>query len=160
MRHEQTPAGAGGGVDVSSGKLVLGWREYAALPDWDIRRIKVKIDTGARTSALDVAAYELREVAGRGLVAVLRLALSRRHPERLKVIETPVLGLVAVCNSGGVREERPLVETTLRLGPVVKPIRLTITNRAGMRFRMILGRKAVEGDFLVDVSRQYLFGKR
>jgi hypothetical protein len=136
--------------------LVIGWREYVALPDWGIRRIKVKVDTGARTSALDVAGYTLRQVAGQGLVAELRLVLHRKKRNNWKVVQWPVLEMVAVRNSSGLREQRPLVETTLRLGPVLKRIRLTITNRSSMRFRMILGRKALENDFIVDVSKQYL----
>jgi hypothetical protein len=136
--------------------LVVGWKEYVRLPELGVSRLKAKIDTGARTSALDVQGYELREEPGRGMIALLRLALSRRHPERLTVVTAPVRRLVVVSNSGGAREERPLIETVLQLGPVRKRITLTVANRAGMRFRMLLGRKALEGDFLVDVSRKYL----
>jgi hypothetical protein len=139
--------------------LVIGWREYVGFPDWAIRRVKVKIDTGARTSALGVVRYELVGGKTAGLTAELFLALERKHPERLTRVETPVLRMVAVRNSSGVWEERPLLETTLRLGPVTKRIHLTITNRAAMRFRMILGRKALENDFVVDVSQQYLLKK-
>ena len=136
--------------------LVIGWKERVDFPDWGIRRVKVKIDTGARTSALDVAGYELRPVAGEGLIVALRLALHRNRPERIKVIETPVLEMVVVSNSSGMCEQRPLIETTLRIGSISKRVRLTVTNRAGMRFPVILGRKALESDFLVDVSRKYL----
>jgi hypothetical protein len=142
------------------GPLVIGWKEYVDFVDWGIRRVKVKIDTGARTSALDVTSYELRQADGPGLVAELRLALDRRHPDRLTVVQTPVLQMVVISNSSGIREQRPLVETAVRLGPVVKRVRLTVTNRAGMLFRMIVGRKALEGDFVVDVSRKYLLGRR
>jgi ribosomal protein S6--L-glutamate ligase len=67
-----------------------------------------------------------------------------------------VLRTVVVSNSGGMREERPLIEAAVRLGPVHKRIHLTVTNRARMRFRMILGRQALAGSFIVDVSRKYL----
>jgi hypothetical protein len=140
--------------------VLVGWKEYVALPDWGLRRVKAKIDTGARTSALDAAGYELRRTESDGLVAELRLALRRKHPEQLTVVHVPVLRMVVVRNSMGVCEQRPLIETTLRLGPVTKRIRLTVTNRAGMCFRMILGRKALEGDFLVDVSQKYLLRRR
>src|SRR5437667_2128542 len=132
------------------GLVLVGWKEYIDFPDWGIRRVKVKIDTGARTSALDVLSYDLRETDS-GLVADLRLALSRNHPERVTVVSVPVLKIVVVSNSTGVREKRPLIATLVRLGSVTKDVHVTVTNRSRMRFRMILGRKALEGDFVVDV---------
>jgi hypothetical protein len=134
---------------------VIGWKEYVDFVDWKIRRVKAKIDTGARTSAIDVDSYEICEEAA-GLVAELRLALHRRRPEHKLVVRVPVVKMVVVRNSNGLREQRPLIETRIRLGPVVKTVRLTVTSRASMRFAMILGRKAIEGDFVVDVSRKYL----
>jgi hypothetical protein len=139
--------------------LTIGWKEYVALPDWGVRRIKAKVDTGARTSVLDVARCELRQGEGGKLRAALTLVLDARRPERTVTVEVPVLRLVYVRNSGGVCEERPLVETTLQLGSVTKRIFLTVTRRHSMRFRMLLGRKALEGDFIVDVSRKYLHRK-
>jgi hypothetical protein len=145
----------GGGA----GALTVGWKEYVGLPDWNVPRLKAKMDTGARTSVLDVAHYELRAAPDGALVADLCLALDPRRPERTVTVAVPVLRTVCVRNSGGACEERPLLETTLRLGPVSKRILLTVTQRAAMRFRMLLGRKALEGDFVVDVSRKYLHKK-
>ena len=142
------------------GPIVVGWKEYVDLPEWEVRGVKAKMDTGARTSAVDVSSYELRETDGEGLVAELRLALDRRHPERLTRVHVPVLRMVAVRNSGGTYENRPLVETVIAMGPVRKRVCLTVTNRSGMRFRMIVGRKALEGDFVVDEGRKYLLGRR
>ena len=48
-----------------------------------------------------------------------------------------------------------VIETRLRIGPVTKTVRFTITNRARMRFPVILGRRALAGDFLIDVSRAF-----
>jgi hypothetical protein len=142
--------------DPSARPLLIGWKEFVDFPEWRIGRVKVKIDTGARTSALGAVSYDLAEVEGRGLVARLRLALYRKHPERLTVVEAPVLRMVAVKNSGGLLEQRPLIEALVRLGPVTKRIPLTVTNRSGMLFRVILGRRAIAGDFVVDVSKKYL----
>jgi hypothetical protein len=139
-----------------AGPLTVGWKEHVELPEWNIPRLKAKIDTGARTSVLDVAHYELRAAPDGAVVAELCLAVGPRRSGRTVRVEAPVLGTVTVRNSGGACEERPLVETTLRLGPVTKRIRLTVTRRSAMRFRMLLGRKALEGDFVVDVSRKYL----
>jgi hypothetical protein len=140
--------------------LRIGWKEYLDFPEWHIRHVKVKIDTGARTSALDVVSYELAEVDGKGLVARLQLALHRKHPERLTVVEAPVQRMIVVKNSAGMPEQRPLLEALIRLGPVSKRIALTATNRSGMLFRMILGRQALKGDFIVDVGEKYLLRRR
>ena len=156
MTHGPSDAPADASGTSPARPLRIGWKEYVALPDWHIRRLRVKADTGARTSVLDVASYDLREVEGVGLMARLRLALWRKNVGRLKVVEVPVLRMVVVCNSSGMREQRPLIQARIRLGPVDKVIRLTVSNRASMRFRMLLGREALAGDFVVDVSEKYL----
>jgi hypothetical protein len=145
----------------SSMPIMVGWKEYMDFPDWGIRRVKVKMDTGARTSALDVLSYDLHPATDEsGPIADLVMALSRRHRKRLTRLRVPLLGMAVVCNSAGMREERPIIETSIRLGPITKRVRLTITNRSHMLFRVILGRTALAGDFIVDVSRKYLLGKR
>lgn len=139
------------------GLVTIGWKEYVDFPEWGVRRVKAKADTGARTSALDVARYVIEDRAGK-LIARLDLALNRRRPDRLVTVEAPVLHQVVVTSSNGVREERPVIETRIRLGPVEKRIRLTVTNRSGMLFRMLLGREALAGSFVVDVGHKYLLG--
>lgn len=135
--------------------VAIGWKEYVDFPEWNIHRVKVKIDTGARSSALDVLSYDLRETDC-GPIADLRLSLNRKHPGRVACVSAPVLKMVVVSSSTGVQERRPLIEMLLRLGPITKRVHVTVTNRSRMLFRMILGRKALEGDFLVDVSKKYL----
>jgi hypothetical protein len=151
--HQPTAAGKG---RQAGGPVVIGYKEYIALPDWKVPRLRAKIDTGALTSALDVASYELKEEKGIGLVAHLRLALSKRHPDRMTVVQAPVVRMAVIRNSNGMTEQRPVVETLARLGSITKPIQVTVTNRACMFFRMILGRRALAGDFVVDVSKKYL----
>ena len=70
---------------------------------------------------------------GRGLVARIRFASRRRQPERLRLVEVPVLRMIVVRCSTGMPEQRPLIETAMCLGPVSKRIFLTITHRTGMR---------------------------
>ena len=139
---------------------LIGWKEYVSFPKWGVRRVKAKVDTGARTSAIHVESYQLYEKPDAGLWAELRLALNRRKPEEITVVHTRVLRMVVVTDSGGHREERPVIAATLRLGPVRKRVLLTATNREGMLFRMLLGRKALEGDFIVDVGQKYLMKKQ
>jgi hypothetical protein len=138
----------------------VGWKEYLDLPDLGIARLKAKVDTGARTSTLHVDSLKILDVLPDGSERVeIVLGPDRRRPDLLVRAQARVLRRIRVIDSGGHPEVRPVIETELVLGPVRKRILLTLTNRSGMLFRMILGRKALEGDFRVDVSGKYLFRK-
>lgn len=141
---------------VLSDPLIIGWKEYLDLPELGVFRLKAKVDTGARTSTLHVDSFTVLEKNpdGTGLAEVV-VSPDRRRPERRVTARVHVLRYLTVRDSGGHPELRPLIETEMVLGTVRKKIRLTLTDRSGMLFRMILGRKALEGSFLVDVSRKY-----
>ena len=141
--------------------LEIGWKEYLDLPELGIFRLKAKMDTGARTSALHVDSLTVLETLPDGTeIAELEIGLDRRRPERRVKTRVALLGRLRVKDTGGHGEVRPYLETELALGPVRKRIRLTLTNRSGMLFRMILSRKALEGDFVVNTSRKYLLRQR
>lgn len=145
-----------------SGKLfrlmtvTLGWKEYLDLPDLGIQRLKTKIDTGARTSSLHVSSHRVLQQHDDGTAELeIRVPLTRTGTPEVTA-RVRQLDRIKVTDSGGHPEIRPVIETAVRLGPVTKSIRLTLTDRTGMLFRMLLGRKALESDFLVDVSKKYL----
>ncbi|HLE84542.1 MAG TPA: RimK/LysX family protein, partial [Thermoanaerobaculia bacterium] len=126
--------------------LVVGWKEYVALPELGISSLKAKIDTGARTSSLHVTA--IRRLAGRDdgeAELEITIAPDRRRPERLVRARVHQLARIRVTDSGGHSELRPVIETLLVVGPVTKRVRVTLADRSSMLFRMILGRKAIEG---------------
>ncbi|HEV2852422.1 MAG TPA: RimK/LysX family protein [Thermoanaerobaculia bacterium] len=138
----------------------VGWKEYLDLPDLGVFRLKAKVDTGARTSTLHVDTLEVLEVLPDGTEMVeLVISPDRRRPGAQVRARARVLKRMRVVDSGGHPEVRPVVETEMVLGPVRKRILLTLTDRSGLLFRMILGRKALEGDFRVDVAGKYLFRK-
>jgi hypothetical protein len=138
----------------------VGWKEYLDLPELGIFRLKAKLDTGARTSTLHVDSIEVLEVSPDGSELVeIALGPDRRRPELRVRTRVRVIRRIRVVDSGGHPEVRPVIETEMALGPVRKKILVTLTDRSGMLFRMILGRKALEGDFQVDVASKYLFRK-
>lgn len=133
---------------------ILGWREWAALPDLGVDRIKVKLDTGARTSALH--AFDLEEDIVDG-IEVVRFEVHplQRSTANAVPVEAPVVARRRVRSSTGHRQERPVIRTPIRIGDRTWRIDVTLTRRDEMGFRMLLGRRALRG-VLVDSARSWL----
>jgi len=64
-----------------------------------------------------------------------------------------------VSDSGGHKQRRYVIETRLILGQSVITAEMTLTNRDGMLFRMLIGRTAMNNRFIIDPSASYLQGK-
>ena len=138
---------------------LIGWREWIRFPDLGIESIKAKVDTGARTSSLH--AFDLKEIPHDGGTRV-RFTI---HPEQRRLdptvrVELPLVGRRRVRDSGGKAEMRPVVKADIELLGERWPIELTLTRRDVMGFRMLLGRQAIRGRFLVDPGGSFYGGKR
>ena len=135
--------------------LTIGWREYVGFPGWNLRGVRAKSDTGARSSAIDVANVE--EI-GPDRVR-FQVTVSRVGRRRFKTVEADVTRRTKVRSSFGHARERLLIRVPVQIGPVVKEIEMGLVSRKRMLCRVLLGRTALRDDFLVDSSRAYLFGK-
>lgn len=134
---------------------IIGWREWIALPSLNIPKIKAKIDTGARTSALH--AFSLRPFSEDGKNKIQ----FDIHPFQHDVNE--IINCVAdvvdrrlVTDSGGHEEERYVIETMVTIAGQTWPIEITLTERENMLFRMLLGRSALRKRFIVNPARSFV----
>lgn len=130
---------------------IIGWRERVDLPDWGIKRIKTKIDTGARTSAIDVS--EIQEL-GDGQIR-FKVVARVRPKRRVKWVQATPVRVSTVKPSHGEPQTRYVCETTLRVGEHEHRIEISLVCRRGMLCRMLLGRTAMAGQFLVNPALKY-----
>ena len=140
----------------SSEKKIIGWTEKVHFPDWGIEDVKAKIDSGARTSALHV---ENIKTLNHGTIS-FDVVTGRRKPWKVKHVKAHIVKTARVRSSNGDYSERFFIKTRIRLGEIEKEIELSLVSRSEMLFRMLLGRKALESDFLVDVNRRNTCSKK
>lgn len=136
--------------------VVIGLREWIALPDLGVVALRAKIDTGANTSALHASDIQpfLRD-GERWVRFTLHLGTARhaRHLSR----EAPVVTMRTIRSSNGHSQHRYVIRTPLVLGQHGWPVEFTLTCRRTMRYRVLLGARAlVEGGLLVDPAGRYL----
>ena len=137
------------------GPIVAGWREWASLPGLDIPWIKVKLDTGARSSALH--AFDLEELPGDRVRFMV-------HPWQdsevdATSVECGIHDRRVVRSSSGHSEERIVVLIELALAGRTIVAETTLSNRDQMGFRMLVGREALRQGFVVDPGRSFLAGR-
>ena len=129
--------------------LILGWEEWVALPNLALPALRAKVDTGAKTSALH--AYDL-ERFGSAEVPFVRFRV-QPVPDRDDITvlcEAPLVDERQVASSNGGAEIRPVIETVIAIGGRMWTIEVTLTDRASMKSRMLIGRQAIRDGVLVD----------
>lgn len=139
-------------------KLLIGWREWIALPDLGVGAIKAKVDTGARSSSLH--AFDLRPEIVSADAAVLRFSVHPFQDDDAHVVETsaPLVEYREVRSSNGDTEVRPVIASRIRVLGRIRRVELTLSNRDEMGFRMLLGRSALRRRYVVDPSRSFVGG--
>lgn len=131
--------------------MIVGWRELVSLPELGIAAIPAKIDTGARTSALNAKVIETFDHAGlRHVRFVARWLGHEQH------CEAAVIDCRSVRSSNGEIEQRFVIKTPLRLGKLTFKAELTLADRSEMQLPMLVGRSALRRRMVVDSSHSWL----
>ncbi|UFH34387.1 30S ribosomal protein S6--L-glutamate ligase [Flavobacterium acetivorans] len=143
---------------MSQNKVILGSEEWCSFPELGIPTIKARVDSGAKTSALhaiNIAPFIKNDTNW------VKFDINPIQNNLKTVIhcEAPLIDKRIVKSSSGFREQRYVIQTSLKIGDSNWPIEMTLTNRDSMGFRMLLGREAMSGRVLVDPEQKYLLGQ-
>ena len=130
---------------------VIGWKESIDLPDLGIKNMLAKADTGARSSALDVKNIE---ELGDGKIR-FDIVLNRKDRDQTKTVVAKIAHQKHVRSSNGQEHERYFIKTRILIGTKTKEVEFSLASRKTMVCRILLGRKALENDFLVDSASKY-----
>lgn len=137
----------------ASHKIVIGRNETVNLPLLGIQAVEAKMDTGAFHASLHCDRIEW---ISRGRRRILRVSF----PDNPEPVDITPRRKVKVRSSFGETEERHLIRTTIEMGGQSFPVDFTLADRRSLRYRVLLGREALKGRYLVDVGRKNLAGKR
>jgi len=138
--------------------VTIGWREWMSLPQLNIPIIKIKADTGARTSCLHALDITPFEKDGKEFVS-FNVAPLQRNDELVLRCTAPVIDQRVIRNSGGQTQLRYVVQTLLRYGDTERVIDLTLNARTNMKYRMLLGRTSLSPNLIVDSNTSYQLGR-
>lgn len=134
-------------------KEVIGWWEWVSLPELGISRVKVKVDTGAKTSALHVSQMHYEKIGKKEFIRFVVHPLQRSTRPEIEV-RAELLEYRAVRSSVGTLTIRPVICTPIKVGSREVMAEVTLVNRDMMGFRMLLGRQALKGRFVVDPAKR------
>lgn len=136
---------------------LIGRREYVDFPGLGLHRLEAKIDTGAYTSALHCHDIEVRNIGGTPTLCFF--LLDPLHPEydQQKHCFTEFTKKT-IKSSVGEAEERYIIKTLIRLGGKLIRTSISLTDRGGMRYPVLIGRKMIKNKFIIDVKQLHLGG--
>lgn len=136
-------------------KIIIGRREWLALPDFGVDLVTAKVDTGAYTSSLHAENMEEFEKDGQEWV---RFTTYSHHGEVIEC-EAPLVQRKKIKSSTGRGRKRLIVKTVAKLsGGFSWDVFFSLADRSVMKCPLLLGRRALSGYFVVDTQASHLFG--
>ncbi len=131
---------------------LIGWKEKISLPEFGLKAIKAKIDTGAKTSALHATDIQVMK---RGSKIYVLFSVENDDGKKIH-LDVPLIEERIIKSSTGEKTLRPVVETDIQLGTIKIRAQVTLINRDLMGFKMLIGRDAIKNHFLIHPNKAFL----
>ncbi len=136
-------------------KKVIGRTDILDFPRLKLENIEVKIDTGAYSSSIHCRDIKIGRKNGKEVVSFILLDPSHEkyHGKRFT---TSLFKEKLVKSSNGISEKRYVITSDVLIFGEKHKVELSLTERGEMRFPILIGRKLLMGNFLVDTSKTNL----
>lgn len=136
-------------------KALIGSQEWCSFENLNIPSIKARIDSGAKTSSIQSTNIKKFKKGKESWVSFDVNPIQ----DNLSIVvhcESKIVDVRIVKSSSGITDKRFVIMEKVQIGNNSFEIELTLANRDGMDFRMLLGREAMKDRFIVDPSKHYL----
>jgi len=133
--------------------MMLGSEEWCSLPDLRIPAIKMRIDSGAKTSAIHALNIEEFRKGNERWVKYDIFPIQDNRYVRV-TCESKVTSEREIKSSMGFSERRYVIQTVINVGGESWEIELSLANRDSMGFRMLLGREAMINRIIIDPAKR------
>lgn len=138
-------------------KIVIGSEEWVGLPSLNIPAIKVRVDSGAKTSALHAVNIQPFQRNNETWVSFEVYPLQNNGKKMIRC-QAFVVDKRVVKSSTGNRENRYIIKTPITIGEETWDVEISLTNRDSMGYRMLFGREAMIGRMMVDPENSFMLG--
>ncbi|OIQ00144.1 MAG: hypothetical protein AUK35_03120 [Zetaproteobacteria bacterium CG2_30_46_52] len=139
-------------------KVLIGAQEWCAFPELGIPAIKMRVDSGAKTSSIH--AFDIKKFERDGVEWVsFDVHPLQRDKKTTKRCEHVLVDRRHIKSSTGEQQKRYVIRTQMQMGDLSYDIDLTLANRDSMGFRMLLGREAMNGRVIIDPGQTFCLGR-
>jgi hypothetical protein len=150
------PANAGKVDKQPRERIVMGWLESIVIEPWGVK-LRAKLDTGAKTSAMHAKDIEWFKRKGRDWVRFSLSDYDKKTDEtKVYTIERPTTREARVKDKKGNPVPRPVVSMEFCLDGVMYDAEFTLVDRSKYHYRVLLGRRFIKDVALVDPDATFI----
>lgn len=132
-------------------KQVVGWVETVKVYPGGIT-VKAKVDSGAKTSSLDCECITPFKRDGKDWLSFS----VKNHQGDIVRLEKPVMRIARIKRHFGQEQVRYVVKLGICLGSTYREAEVTLVDRTGFNYPLLVGRNFLGDDFLIDPSATFL----
>ena len=140
------------GPALAEKKDIFGWVERVWVGESRLD-LQAKLDTGADTSSLHATKIRRFRSANRQLWVEFRI--SAQETGRSIRFKKKMIRYAYIKEHEGPSQKRPVVKMAICLGDHAKEIEVSLVDRGGFQYPMLLGRNALEGHVVVDPELRF-----